>query len=113
MIFITVYKFNPKLIKIATKKIAFVFPESESLTKAILCIMNSSKIGLEKSSLYTLKGKYILIIEGAIKGDTRVINEFCCYKTDNAVKIELIKEYGVQLIKSNAIKRYGVAFLKT
>ncbi len=112
MIFITVYKINPKLLKIAAKKYAFVFSDSENLTKAVLCLIKSGKKLPEKSFLYNLKGKYILIIEGATQRSIRIIDEFSTYKTDNTVKIELINEYGTQLIKNNAIINYGVAFLK-
>ena len=112
MIFIIVYKLNKKLIKIAKKEYAFFFPDSESLTRAILFLMNNAPTTAPQSDLYFYKENYILILKPLNNRIISAINEFCFYKTENKIKIELIKEHGKPIIKNNAIKRYGVAFSK-
>lgn len=112
MIIIIVYKLNNNLIKIAKKEYAFFFPNSESLTRAVLFIMNKTPKTALQSALYFYNGNYILILKALNNRIISAINEFCFHKTQNEIKIELIEEHGKPIITNNAIKRYGVAFLK-
>ncbi len=112
MIHITVYKLNKKLIKISKKECALFFSDSESLTKAILFLIDSNIKLSADSSLYISSGNYVLILKNLNRKFLTALNEFCYFKTENKIKIESVLEYGKPIIKNNAIKRYGVAFLK-
>lgn len=96
----------------AQKKYALFFCDTESLTNAVLFLFKT-KSKSAKSSLYKLKDKYVLIFENINRRILMATNEFCFYKTDNALKIEFVKEYGKPLIMNNAVKRYGTAFSKS
>ena len=109
----TVYKIGKNKLKIAPQKYAFYFPDSESLTKAVLFLIKIPKTEICKSSLYSLKNKYVLITDDLCSSLIDALNEFCFKKTNNVITIEHIKEYGKPLITNNAIIRYGVAFSKT
>ncbi len=54
----------------------------------------------------------MLISKSLNRKTLAALNEFSFYKTENNIKIEMIREYGKTLITDNAIKSYGVAFLK-
>ena len=103
---------NKIRLKIVTKRYAFLFSDSESLTKAILFLLKIPKTEFCRSSLYKLEQKYILLTENLSCDVTDSLHEFCLIKTKNPLIIEYIKEYGKPLIINNAIKRYGVAFSK-
>lgn len=106
----TVYKINRNSVRISSNKQCLFFPDSESLTRAVLILMKSLKSSGEKSALYALNGRYILILENIPPCIINTVNEFYCYKTDNQIKIESIKEYALSIIENNAITRYGAAF---
>ena len=105
----TVYRLNKSLIRVAKKKYALYFSDSESLTKAVLLIFDKGK--QTASSLYSFKNKYVLVTEIINPKNLMAINEFCFYKTNDNIKIEFIREYGKPLITNNAINCYAVAFL--
>lgn len=107
-----VHKIHNTKLKVTVKKTAFFFPESESLTKAILFLMKTPECKQCCSSLYKINGKYVLLTEKPSFSATNVLNEFCLKKSNNPILLEHVKEYGKPLIINNAIMRYGVAFSK-
>jgi len=86
------------------------FKNSEDLTRAILCIYRSKPYCKMKSSLYSLAGKFILIIENrSLLPQAKELAERVC---TSHIYAEYVREYGKLLIDDNAVSVYGKAFLK-
>lgn len=94
------------------KEYIFCFDDSESLTQAILTLLNRNNTRNLESSLYKMPDCYCLIITSRDANNIFIINEFCNKKSNPKFYAEYVKEYGKPLIINNAINRYGVAFSK-
>lgn len=108
---------NTRMIKNRRLKVcrtvAFNFSKLSSLQFAEKIISSDKKILSAKSNLYLLDNKYFLTVSGnGLENRLDVITEFCDNVYTDKLKIEYIKEYGILLIKDNAVKRYYEMFVK-
>ena len=101
----------PPQRKYRKSEILFYFSNSENLTKAIIFLYK--KKPFIKSSLYKNNKSYELILTADDRWPTvKQLSEFAYCKTKNYIRIAAIKEHHKSLIKNNAVKTYGKAFLK-
>ena len=101
----------PPQIKYKKSEILFYFNTSENLTEAII-FLYKKKLFI-KSSLYKNGNSYELILTADDRWPTvKQLSEFAYCKTKNYIRIAAIKEHHKRLIKNNAVKTYGQAFLK-
>ncbi len=109
---ITLTAFSPGRKAVAEEWV-FLFPDSESLTKALIELYKAKSNLRFQSHLYKNDSSYCLFLRCKnAKERFFWLNEFCFGKTNDAITAAHIKEYGKPLILNCAIEKYGKAFLK-
>ncbi len=96
--------------KHTSKEYILNFKNSESLTNAILSLYKNNKFCHIKSSLYSLCGNFVLILES--NHTLSHISELNIKPLNSHIYAEYVREYGKPLIYNNAVSIYGKAFLK-
>ncbi len=98
---------------IGLQEYLFEFPNSESLTEAILMLYRQRLTRHLKSSLYKMPACWRLLIESKVERLVHLrLKEFCRYDSGALYEIEHTREHGKPLIINNAIEKYGASFSK-
>ncbi|MBR7133095.1 MAG: hypothetical protein IKD04_06130 [Clostridia bacterium] len=85
------------------------FPDSESLTQALLMLYSCRTLCTE-SSLYKCDCGYRLILSSCDEAVGLLLNEFCHAVSCSALEAEAVREYCKLIAENGVIQRYGAAF---
>lgn len=92
----------------------FCFANSDDMIKAVCRLYINFKTRNLYSSVYKYESIYILILKTIrLNNVDRIISEYSCANISYSQTAEAcIDEYGIPLVKDNAIKRIGKPFFK-
>lgn len=85
------------------------FPDSESLTQALLMLYSRHAVCTE-SSLYKCDCGYRLILSSCDEDIKPLLNEFCPAVSCSALEAEAVREYCLPITANGVIQKYGAAF---
>ena len=91
----------------------FEFPDSESMTRAVIFLYSDRKTRRKKSALYKMPDSYRLLIAAAdFSVPAKQMNEYCSRQSKSYLEAAYTKEYGRLLAAGNAVQTLGSVFTK-